>query len=83
MIAGRGLGHTSGAIDKLAAIPGYRTQPDLGHFRAVVRDAGCAISGRTGELAPADRRLYAIRDVTATIKSLPLKKSRANMEEAA
>jgi thymidine phosphorylase len=72
MIAGRGLGHTGGTIDKLEAIPGYDTEPPLDRFRRVVRDAGCAIIGQTEALAPADRRLYAIRDVTATVESLPL-----------
>lgn len=72
MIAGRGLGHTGGTVDKLEAIPGYSTAPDRALFRRTVAVAGCAIIGQTGDLAPADRRLYAIRDVTATIESIPL-----------
>jgi thymidine phosphorylase len=72
MISGRGLGHTGGTLDKLDSIPGYDTAPGLERLRAAVRTAGCAIIGQTAELAPADRRLYAIRDVTATVESEPL-----------
>ena len=72
MISGRGLGHTGGTLDKLDAIPGYDTAPNIVAFQHTVADAGCAIVGPTEDLAPADRRLYAIRDVTATIDSVPL-----------
>ncbi len=72
MVSGRGLGHTGGTLDKMDAIPGYRSQPSLALFERTVRETGCAIVGATADLAPADRRLYAIRDTTATVESLPL-----------
>jgi len=72
MISGRGLGHTGGTLDKMDAIAGYASQPDNELFRKTVRSAGCAIIGQTAALAPADKRFYAIRDVTATVESVPL-----------
>ena len=72
MISGRGLGHTGGTLDKLEALPGYAATPDDTRFQRALRTAGCAIVGASADLAPADRRLYAIRDVTATVESLPL-----------
>ena len=72
MISGRGLGHTGGTLDKLEAIPGLSTTVDEAKLRRIVRDAGCAIVGATGQIAPADRRLYAVRDVTATVESIDL-----------
>ncbi len=72
MISGRGLGHTGGTLDKLDAIPGYNSTPERALFQKVVRETGCAIIGQTGDLAPADGRLYSIRDVTATVESVSL-----------
>ncbi|MEP0945069.1 MAG: thymidine phosphorylase [Rhizobiaceae bacterium] len=72
MISGRGLGHTGGTLDKLDSIPGYVSQPDIDLFRKVTREIGCAVIGQTGDLAPADKRFYGIRDVTATVESVPL-----------
>jgi thymidine phosphorylase len=72
MISGRGLGHTGGTLDKFDAIPGYNTSPDNALFRKVVKEVGVAIIGQTGDLAPADKRFYGIRDVTATVESIPL-----------
>ncbi|HJP21488.1 MAG TPA: thymidine phosphorylase [Alphaproteobacteria bacterium] len=72
MISGRGLGHTGGTLDKLDSIPGYDIAPSIEEFRRAVAHAGCAIIGQTADLAPADRRLYGIRDVTATVESIPL-----------
>ncbi|RYH02281.1 thymidine phosphorylase [Salipiger sp. IMCC34102] len=72
MISGRGLGHTGGTLDKLEAIPGVNVTPDAAAFRRIVGDVGCAIVGAGGNIAPADARLYAVRDVTATVASVDL-----------
>jgi thymidine phosphorylase len=72
MISGRGLGHTGGTLDKLEALPGYRVAADRAELLATLQAAGCAIVSASNTLAPADRRLYAIRDVTATVESVPL-----------
>ncbi|MEN3810577.1 thymidine phosphorylase [Chromobacterium piscinae] len=72
MISGRGLGHTGGTLDKLSAVPGYNPFPEPELFRKVVKDVGVAIIGQTSDLAPADRRFYATRDVTATVESIAL-----------
>jgi pyrimidine-nucleoside phosphorylase/thymidine phosphorylase len=72
MISGRGLGHTGGTLDKLEAIPGFRVRLSLAEFRGVLRKAGLALIGQTPEIAPADRKLYALRDVTGTVESRPL-----------
>jgi thymidine phosphorylase len=72
MISGRGLGHTGGTLDKLDTVPGYDTRPDVDRLQRVVDEVGCAIVGQTSEVAPADRRLYSIRDATGTVESLPL-----------
>jgi thymidine phosphorylase len=72
MISGRGLGHSGGTVDKLESIPGYNTQPDNQLFRRCVAEVGICIIGQTTNLAPADKKLYAIRDITATVESIPL-----------
>ncbi len=72
MISGRGLGHTGGTLDKFDSIPGYQTSVTIDKFQQVVRDCGVAIIGQTQDLAPADKRIYATRDVTATVESIPL-----------
>ena len=72
MISGRGLGHTGGTLDKLEAIPGFRTALTLEEARAQIAKLGCALLGQTDEIAPADRKMYALRDATATVDSIPL-----------
>jgi pyrimidine-nucleoside phosphorylase len=72
MLSGRGLGHTGGTVDKLSAIPGYRTDLSPQEMLDVVERVGCSITGQTGEIAPADRKLYHLRDVTATVDCVPL-----------
>lgn len=72
MISGRGLGHTGGTLDKLEAIPGYRTQVGVEELQDLVADLGCAIVGASNDIAPADRRLYGVRDVTGTVESIDL-----------
>ena len=72
MISGRGLGHTGGTLDKMESIPGYSVTPDNALFRKTLAEVGCAVIGQTGRLAPADARFYGIRDVTATVESIPL-----------
>lgn len=72
MISGRGLGHTGGTLDKLEAIPGYRVHLSLAEFRAVLKEVGFAMMGQTAQIAPADKKLYALRDATATVEVIPL-----------
>src|SRR5919204_3500830 len=72
MMSGRGLGHTGGTLDKLESIPGFRTDLSLADATRQLAEVGCVLMGQTGEIAPADRRMYALRDATATVESIPL-----------
>ena len=72
MISGRGLGHTGGTLDKLETIPGFRTDLSVADFRRVLREVGCVLIGQTAEIAPADKKMYSLRDVTATVECIPL-----------
>src|SRR5215471_491485 len=72
MISGRGLGHTGGTLDKLEAIPGFNTSLSLGDFKRVLRECGMALIGQTAEIAPADKKIYALRDATSTVESIGL-----------
>jgi pyrimidine-nucleoside phosphorylase len=72
MMSGRGLGHTGGTLDKLESIPGFRTHLSPGELQAAIASVGCALIGQTSDIAPADRKLYALRDVTGTVESIPL-----------
>src|SRR5688572_23955691 len=72
MISGRGLGHTGGTLDKLESIPGYRVNLSASEFKRVLQQVGYAMAGQTAELAPADKKMYALRDATATVEAIPL-----------
>ncbi|RMH64859.1 MAG: thymidine phosphorylase [Calditrichaeota bacterium] len=72
MISGRGLGHTGGTLDKLESIPGFKTDYDFENYRRIIRETGVCLIGQTKEIAPADKKIYALRDVTATVESIPL-----------
>ncbi len=72
MVSGRGLGHTGGTLDKLEAIPGFRVDQTLGNYKRILNECGLVLIGQTAEIAPADKRLYALRDATATVESIPL-----------
>ena len=71
-MSGRGLGHTGGTVDKLESITGYKTQVDAQTFADIVNEVGCGVIGQSSDFAPADKKIYALRDVTATVDSIPL-----------
>ena len=80
MISGRGLGHTGGTLDKLDSIPGYQTSLELDEFSKIVKEVGISMIGQTDDICPSDRMIYALRDVTGTVASLPLETASSSSE---